>query len=106
MSQVILLTTFSTKEEAQTFAHALIDRRLAACIQIVGPIVSVFRWEDNIDTAEEYRCEVKTTSALATKIENALADLHPYDVPELVTVPIEHMSAAYENWFTTQVKDE
>ena len=88
---------------AERIATTLIDRRLAACVQISGPITSIYHWKDAIETAEEYVCTAKTLAVHFPAIEEVIAELHPYDTPELVGTPLTHASKAYEAWIRKEV---
>jgi periplasmic divalent cation tolerance protein len=99
MSQVIqIVTTTANAEDARRIARALVERRLAACVQIVGPIESVYRWEGKIETAAEFQCWIKTRAELYDRVEQTIRELHTYDVPEILAVPVVQGSAAYLEW--------
>ena len=91
-------TTTEAKSSAQTIARALIEQRLAACVQIVGPITSTYRWQGEIETAEEWLCLIKTRSDLYEQLEAAIREVHPYDVPEILAVPVVAGSEDYLAW--------
>ena len=98
-----MITTTDKREDAQTIAQALVERRLAACVQIVGPITSVYRWQGKIETAQEWQCLVKSRRALYLPIERTIRELHPYQVPEILALPIVAGSEAYLNWIDQEV---
>jgi periplasmic divalent cation tolerance protein len=99
MSQVIqIVTTTASADDARRIARGLVERRLAACVQIVGPIESIYRWEGKIETAAEFQCWIKTRSELYDRVEQAIRELHPFDVPEILAVPAVQGSAAYLEW--------
>jgi len=89
---------------ARRIAHALVDSRLAACVQIVGPIESTYRWQGRIDTAREWLCLIKTTQARFRQVVGAIEALHPYDTPEIIAVPIAAGSQRYLNWLAAAVR--
>ena len=95
---LIVLTTAPSRDEAVSLAHKLVDEKIAACVQIEGPITSVYRWDGELDTAEEWRCVVKTTRAQYNSVETKLRSWHSYDVPQIIAVPIDCGSAQYLNW--------
>jgi periplasmic divalent cation tolerance protein len=95
---IVVHTTIGSKIEASELAETLVARGLAACVQIVGPISSVYRWQDAIERSEEWLCLIKTQRAAYPQLEAALRECHPYDVPEIVAVPIEAGSAEYLKW--------
>lgn len=91
-------TTTETKEEAQKIAWYLVGEKLAACVQIMGPITSTYRWKGNIETAEEWLCLIKTRESFFAQVEAAIKKLHPYETPEIIAVPIVKGSKEYLNW--------
>jgi periplasmic divalent cation tolerance protein len=97
-------TTTGTREIAERIAVELVDLRLAACVQVSGPITSTYRWQGQIENAEEWLCTAKTTRANLAGIQAVLRRLHPYEVPELVATPIVDGSEAYLNWLVEQLK--
>jgi periplasmic divalent cation tolerance protein len=97
-SFVIVLTTFPADGDAMGVARALVDRRLAACVNVLPPMQSVYRWEGRVDEAAERQLVIKTTAARVDELKSAVASLHPYDVPEFVVVPISGGSDAYLRW--------
>ena len=99
---VQILTTTEHEEDARAIARQLVERRLAACVQIVGPIESVYRWKGNVQTAREWRCEAKTTIALCRKATEAIAAIHPYETPEIIALPISGMNDGYRQWLLNQ----
>lgn len=99
-----VVTTTETEEDAQAIATALVEQRLAACVQIVGPIRSTYRWKDKIETAREWQCVVKTRGELYERVEEAIKGLHPYEVPEIMAVPIVAASESYCRWIDGQVE--
>jgi periplasmic divalent cation tolerance protein len=102
----VILTTIGSAEEARQFADTLVERRLAACVNIVGPIRSVYRWQGTVHDDPEYLLLIKTTAERATELEEAFAELHPYDLPERVDLRIEAGSTGYLNWLFDQVGGE
>jgi periplasmic divalent cation tolerance protein len=101
----IVLTTAGSKEEAQTIAHALVERRLAACVNIVSPVQSVYRWQGKVESAEEWLLIVKTTAAEFPKMRDAIGELHSYDLPECIMLKIEDGSPAYLKWIAESVEE-
>ncbi len=99
----IVLSTVGSSEKAVEMARALMERRLAACVNIIGPIRSVYRWKDKVEDEQEYLLVIKTTSERAADLEAAFAELHPYELPERVELSIEGGSAAYLAWLGSQV---
>ena len=102
----LVLTTASSQEEARTIAQALIERRLAACINIVPQVESIYRWKDKIETATEWLLIIKTTSDAFDRVRDVLKELHPYEVPECIEIAIEDGSAPYLDWIENSVRSE
>lgn len=100
----IVLTTTGSKSEAQKLGRELVERRLAACVNVVGPIESVYRWQGAVETADEFLCIVKTTAAAAERVQSAIKELHSYELPECVVLEIEGGSDGYLKWMAENVK--
>jgi periplasmic divalent cation tolerance protein len=98
-----VLTTVGSEEDAERISIALVERRLAACVQTVGPIASRYRWEGEVETAREWQCLAKTEAARYPEVEAAIRDLHPYDEPEIVATAIVAGSAGYLAWVSENV---
>jgi periplasmic divalent cation tolerance protein len=104
MSQALqVATTTANKSDAERIARALVERRLAACVQVSGPITSTYRWQDAIETATEWLCTIKTTEANYDRVEATIRQLHTYDEPEIIALPIVAGSATYLDWLRDQV---
>jgi periplasmic divalent cation tolerance protein len=97
-------TAVSTRDDAEAIAAALVQRRLAACVQIVGPVQSVYRWQGAVEQAQEWLCVAKTTRAKYAAVEAAIRELHLYECPEIVALAIEAGSADYLAWLGDQVE--
>jgi len=95
-------TTVAKAADARAIARALVTRRLAACVQVSGPITSTYWWRGNIETAREWLCVAKTRRSLYAKVEAAIKELHPYEVPEIVATPITAASAEYLAWLDAE----
>ena len=98
---VLLLCTAGTRDEAETIARALIEEKLAACVQLSG-IESWYRWEGAVEHSPEWRLHIKTAPLLARTVEARIKTLHSYDLPEIVALPIEG-SADYLRWIGESV---
>ncbi len=98
-----VITTTATREDATRIARALVEQQLAGCVQIVGPITSIYRWEGAIEEAEEFLLIVKTRQSLYTTIEATINALHPYDVPEVLAVPVAGGSQSYLDWLKNEL---
>jgi periplasmic divalent cation tolerance protein len=98
-------TTLETPEEARRMARMLVERRLAACVQVLGPVESCYRWKEAVETAEEWLCVAKTTRARVAPLLEAIADAHAYELPEVVTAPLV-ATEAYARWVAEEVEPE
>ena len=99
---VQVMTTTETETDAQTIARAVVEQRLAGCVQIVGPITSVFWWQGQIEMAEEWLCVIKSRRDLYAALEQSILALHPYDVPELLAIPVTAGSKDYLEWLDSE----
>jgi periplasmic divalent cation tolerance protein len=97
-----VVTTAASREDVQRIAAALVERRLAACAQIAGPVESVYRWEGRIETSTEWRLIVKTRRELYAAVEGAIRELHPYDTPQIIALPIVAGSRDYLDWIEAE----
>jgi len=101
-----IVTTTEKREDAEEIARMLVDRRLAACVQVVGPVYSTYRWKRNIENAVEWQCQIKTGADRYSDVEAAIRAHHPYEVPEIVALPILQGSRDYLAWLHQAVRDE
>jgi periplasmic divalent cation tolerance protein len=99
----IVLTTASSEEEARKIAHHLVERNLAACVNLVPQITSIYRWQGKVEEAREWLLIVKTTAAAFAQVREAIAELHSYDVPDCISLPIEDGSQNYLQWIAESV---
>lgn len=99
-----VFTTTEKKEDAERIAKSVIEARLAACVQIMGPIESTYRWKGRIEKSVEWFCFIKSTNKLYSDLESAIKKEHPYEVPEIIAVPVSGGSADYLEWLKGQVK--
>ena len=98
-----VVTTTDNKEDAEKIATRLVEKKLAACVQIVGPITSFYRWKGNIEKAQEWQCWIKSKEILYKEIEKEIRSVHPYEVPEIVAIPIVAGSRGYLQWLEGEV---
>lgn len=91
-------TTTEKREDALKIADMLVAKSLVACVQIVGPITSVYRWQGKVETTEEWRCEAKTRRELFEQVRDAIAAVHPYEEPEIIAIEIDQASGGYRQW--------
>ncbi|KPJ63079.1 MAG: hypothetical protein AMS15_01870 [Planctomycetes bacterium DG_23] len=101
-----VITTIDSEEGARKIAQALVEKRLAGCVQIIGPIRSIYWWKKKIETAQEWLCLIKTRSHLFEKIEKTIRKIHPYETPEILATPITQASQDYLNWLDSELKKE
>jgi periplasmic divalent cation tolerance protein len=100
----LVLSTVGSTEEARVVSRALVERQLAACVNIVGPIQSVYRWKDAVEESREYLLVIKTTAAMFPRLRDELKQLHSYEVPECIAIDIEDGIPAYLEWIAESVK--
>ncbi|MFQ6090795.1 MAG: divalent-cation tolerance protein CutA [Candidatus Bipolaricaulia bacterium] len=93
-----VITTIDLEERAAEIAQRLLEGRLAACVQVLGPVRSRYRWEGKIEEAEEWLCLIKARAADYSKIESLIKELHPYEVPEILAMPITAGNPQYLDW--------
>jgi periplasmic divalent cation tolerance protein len=93
-----ILTTTGTEELALSIARALVSERLAACVNIIGPIRSVYRWRDAIEDDREYLLLIKTRATNYMKVESRVRELHSYEVPEVLSMTVDRGSPPYIKW--------
>jgi periplasmic divalent cation tolerance protein len=96
-------TTAGTREVAERIAVELVDTRLAACAQVSGPITSTYRWQGQVENAEEWVCTAKTVRVKLPAIQELLKRLHPYELPELIATEVVGGSDAYLKWVVEQL---
>ncbi len=102
--KILVLSTASSKDEARKLGRALVERLLAACVNIVPQVGSIYRWEGEVEEAEEWLLIIKTTRSAFERVRDAIKELHSYEVPECIAVPIESGSMEYLNWLGESVK--
>lgn len=100
---MVVLTTAGTSDEARTIARAVVERKLAACAQIF-PIQSIYEWEDSIAEDSEQLVLLKSRRDVYDELEACIAELHSYDVPEIIAMPIVAGSRAYLQWLTDIIR--
>ncbi|MBW4026687.1 MAG: divalent-cation tolerance protein CutA [Acidobacteria bacterium] len=101
----LVLTTAETLEDGRRIAAALVERRLAACVNIMGAVNSIYRWRDKVEHAEEVLLLIKTGFHQLEKLEEAFGELHPYEVPELLVLGPESGGERYLNWLRESLGD-
>lgn len=99
-----VITTTEKKKDAEKIAQALLEKRLAGCIQILGPIVSTYWWKGHVKTTDEWLCFVKSKKDLYEDLEKHLKEIHPYKTPEMIALPIVEGSKDYLEWLNNELK--
>jgi periplasmic divalent cation tolerance protein len=97
-------TTTSKEEEARALGRAIVEKRLAACAQVLGPITSVYWWKGKLEEAREWLCVFKTREPLFEALEREIRRDHPYEVPEIVAIPVADGSRDYLEWVRSETK--
>ena len=103
MSAVSVYVLFANAEEAERVGRAVVQERLAACINILGPARSIYRWQGSIETADEVAAILKTSHVEADALITRIAAMHSYEVPCIVTWPIDKLLASYADWVEANV---
>ena len=104
MSQhLLVLTTIGSEEDAARLGRSLVEGRLVACVNMVGPVRSVFLWKGKVEEESERLLLMKTRADRYAALETAIQELHPYDVPEVIAIPIDRGSQAYLSWVDENV---
>ena len=100
----LLISTTGSKEEASRIATALVEAHLAACVNIVGAIDSVYRWQGKVESAQEFLLLIKTTESRSAAVTARIRELHSYDLPETIEVSIEGGNSDYLKWIAESVR--
>jgi len=102
VNTLLVFTNLPDRASAEKLAAALVEQRVAACVNVLAPCRSVYRWQGAVRHEEEHPVLVKTTSARYAALEAAIRALHPYELPEIVAVPIERGLPAYLEWLAAE----
>ena len=102
MNFLSVTTMCASKEEAEKIADTLVERKAAACVQITGPVLSVYRWKGKIEKEQEWRCTAKTRAALLKAVEKIIESLHAYELPEISVTEISGGSEEYLGWIAEE----
>jgi periplasmic divalent cation tolerance protein len=103
LSASIVLSTAGAREEAERIARALVERRLAACVNLIPNLTSIYRWQGAVESAQEVLLLIKTSQERLPALEAALREMHSYEVPEFIVLDIESGSRAYLDWLFASV---
>jgi periplasmic divalent cation tolerance protein len=101
---VLVLTTVPEEKRGQRIAAKLVEERLAACVTVSSACQSIYWWEDKVTKDQEYLLYIKTKSSLYARLEARLKELHPYDVPEIIGLPLEKASKEYLDWVDKETR--
>lgn len=104
MSVTITFVTCGSEDEAKKIAHALVQEKLAACVNVLAGVTSVFFWEGKLNEEPEYLLVIKSTAEASGRLTRRVRELHSYDVPEVVTYPVTKGNADYLRWVEGEVK--
>lgn len=102
MESILIITNFSDKKTALALAEALLGQQLAACVNMLGPCTSLYRWQGNIESVEEIPVLIKTRRQNYDRIEQLIKMMHPYELPEVIVVPITGGLPAYLQWIADE----
>jgi periplasmic divalent cation tolerance protein len=100
----VVLSTAGSEDEARKIAHHLVEHQLAACVNIVPQMESIYRWQGKVESAGEWLLLIKTTAEKFPAVRDAIRGLHSYDLPECIAIAIENGSEAYLQWIEESVK--
>jgi periplasmic divalent cation tolerance protein len=104
MQALLVFTNLPDRAAAMTLARALIERRAAACVNVLAGCASVYRWQANIEEADEVPVLIKTTEAAYPALERTIRECHPYELPEIVAVPLSRGLPGYLDWVIAQTR--
>jgi len=104
MENLLIITNCPDEEVANAIALALVEDELAACVNILPRVQSIYRWQGAVESASEIPLLIKSTAANYPALEKRIAELHPYDLPEIIALPITHGLPAYLNWLATETR--
>ncbi len=99
---IIIITTCSSQKEAEKLASILVEKRLAACAQVSGPITSFYWWEDNIEKDKEWQVKFKTLSTMFDQACETIKKNHSYEVPQILSLKIDQILPKYAAWLTEE----
>ncbi|HUJ13413.1 MAG TPA: divalent-cation tolerance protein CutA [Thermoanaerobaculia bacterium] len=104
MTPVIVLTTVGATQDVDSLATQLVEKRLAACVNVIPQIHSVYRWKDAVEHESEQMLLIKTVQERVNELLEAMRTLHPYEVPEFIVIRIDDLSDAYRTWLTGELQ--
>jgi periplasmic divalent cation tolerance protein len=105
-SGLLIWTNLPDRQSAETLAHHLLERRLAACVNILPAVLSIYRWQGAIEEAAEVGVMIKTTARRYDALQQAIVTTHPYEVPEIIAIPIHAALPAYLAWLQAETNED
>ncbi|BDC36399.1 MAG: divalent-cation tolerance protein CutA [Candidatus Methanoliparum thermophilum] len=99
-----VITTVESKRDAERIANVLVEKNLAGCVQILGPIESVYWWENRIERTEEWLCVIKSEQSIYDEVEKTIKENHPYEIPEILAIPVIKGDKNYLEWLSKELK--
>jgi len=106
MKENIVLTTVSSKKEGERIASKLVEKKLAACVNILPRMTSVYRWENKINKDDEFLLIIKTAEYLEQEVYDYIRDNHSYEVPEIITLDIKNIDKKYSEWLNSSIESK
>lgn len=103
--KIVVFSTCASEEEAAKVARGLIEDRLAACVTVIPGARSIYRWQDAIESATEYLLIIKSSRPLFERLRAALEQMHSYEIPEVIALPVVQGAASYMNWLDGELSD-
>ena len=103
---VVVLTTVPEGEKGEAIAEALVEERLAACVNVLAPMTSIYRWRGAVERESERQMVIKTTRHRLPALQARLAALHPYELPEFLVLAVADSSSAYFDWVLTETSED
>ncbi|MEN1729454.1 MAG: divalent-cation tolerance protein CutA [Pseudomonadota bacterium] len=103
---MVVLATCEGRDDAERLARKLVEARLAACVSIGAPVLSTYRWQGQVEQAGEVPLTIKTTAGQLEALKKVFEDEHPYDVPELLALPVSKGSESYMNWVREETRSD
>ncbi|HGG60565.1 MAG TPA: divalent-cation tolerance protein CutA [Gammaproteobacteria bacterium] len=103
--RIMVLTTYPDQSGAEQLARELVEKKLAACVNILPPMTSVYRWRGNVESGREHQLVIKTRQHLFSRVEQLVAERHPYELPELLVLPVQGGSRNYLAWIDEVTDD-
>ncbi|MGA7278528.1 MAG: divalent-cation tolerance protein CutA [Desulfocapsaceae bacterium] len=103
MQPIIVTTTCESREDGELIARSVLEKRLSACVQISGPVLSSYWWEDKITSATEFLVVMKSERGLFEQLSDTIRAVHPYEVPEIIAVDITAIDTPYKQWLEAEL---